>query len=225
MQLKNIHKFNPFRFLKMNSKSLFRLVLKPSRIFGSRQGSNLIAGGSIQRLQGLEFQFKVESRCRSFHTSNIVLAKAKKGGSSGKKGGNSDDDDAGPSLPDLTVTKKNMESVVERLSRELGKLKVGRASADMFNELQVGSYGSVSSAGQVTVKSSNTVCIAVYDPTMVKTVADAIKDCGQGFNPVIENSNVSVFIPKPSKESRDAVIKTASRVAEKVIVQTHYILM
>jgi hypothetical protein len=37
-----------------------------------------------------------------------------------------------------------------------------------------------------------------------------------GFSPTVENSNITVFVPKPSKESRDVLIKAASRSAEKV---------
>jgi ribosome recycling factor len=50
----------------------------------------------------------------------------------------------------------------------------------------------------------------------VKSVANAIQECGLALNPVIENNLVSVFIPKPSKESREVLVKTASRMAEKV---------
>lgn len=150
---------------------------------------------------------------RSFHNTRIVEAKAaKKGGA--KKGG--DDDAGGAELPNVNDTKKNMETAIERFTSDLTKLKVGKASVDVFRDIQVGSYGSVSSAGQVTVKSASTVAIAVYDPTMVKTVADAIKDCGMGFSPTVENSIISVFIPKPSKESRDLLIKSVSEIAERV---------
>lgn len=150
---------------------------------------------------------------RSFHTTKVVEAKAKKGGS---KKGDDEDGSGGAQLPSIADTKMSMDTIVDRFSSELSKLKVGKASVDIFRDIQVGSYGSVSSAGQVTVKSASSVAIAVYDPTMVKTVADAIKDCGLGFAPTIENSVVSVFIPKPSKESRDALAKSAGQLGEKV---------
>lgn len=155
---------------------------------------------------------------KSYHTSPMVLAKAKKGGSS-KKGGDDSDDAVEVKLPDLANIKKNMDGVIDRFSKELAKLKVGKASADMFSDVQVGSYGSVASAGQVTVKSASTISIAVYDPGMVKTVADAVRDCGMGFTPTIENNVVSVFVAKPSKESRDTLVKAAGRIAEKVSLQ------
>ena len=156
----------------------------------------------------------VDISLRSYHTTGMALAKAKKGGG-GKKGG-SDEDGDGPGLPDINNTKKSMETVVDRFSLEIAKLKVGKATASMFDDLQLGSLGSISKVGQVTVKNPTLVAIAVYDPSMVKQVAEALKDCGRGFNPTIENSVVSVFIPKPSKESRDVVVKAASKVAEKV---------
>lgn len=150
---------------------------------------------------------------RAYHSTALVMAKAKKSGG-GKKGG--DEEEVEATLPDLSHTRKKMEMVVDRFSQEMAKVKVGRASVDMFSDIQVGSYGSVSSAGQVTVKTASSINIAVYDPSMVKTVADAIKDCGMGFSPTVENSNITVFVPKPSKESRDVLIKAASRSAEKV---------
>jgi hypothetical protein len=152
------------------------------------------------------------SSARSFHCSAPAAAKAKKGG----KGKGDNDDEEGGQLPEIGPTKQKMEQVVQRFADEVSKLKVGRASVDMFDGIMVGSYGSVSSAGQVSVKTANTVSVAVYDPSMVKTVADAIKDCGMGFNPTIENSNVTVFVPKPSKESREQMVKAASKSAEKV---------
>ena len=125
---------------------------------------------------------------RSFHNTPITLAKAKKGG---KKGGDTDSDVVAE-LPDIKPTKQKMEQVVDRFTQEISKLKVGRASVDMFNDIMVGSYGSVANAGQVTVKSASSVNIAVYDPSMVKTVVDAIRDSGMGFDPISENSNVSL---------------------------------
>ncbi len=193
-----------------------RLLVLSRSIVGRRVASVQAAAPTVQCLeQNLQISayLRESISVRRFHTSKVVEAKAKKGGS---KKGDDEDDSGGAQLPNIADTKKSMEIIVDRFSVELGKLKVGKASVDIFRDIQVGSYGSVSSAGQVTVKSASSVAIAVYDPTMVKTVADAIKDCGLGFAPTIENSTVSVFIPKPSKESRDALAKSAGQLGEKV---------
>lgn len=187
--------------------SLVRLPVGRAAFFGANQfiGNTITSNGP--------------AGVRLFHISQISLAKAKKGGS--KKGGDDSDDGVEVKLPDLVSIKKNMEGVIDRFGKELVKLKVGKASADMFSDIQVGSYGSVASAGQVTVKSATTISIAVYDPSMVKTVADAVRDCGMGFTPTIENSTVSVFVAKPSKESRDTLVKAAGKIAEKVRLVQH----
>ena len=53
---------------------------------------------------------------------------------------------------------------------------------------------------------------------MTKAVEDAIRECGMGLNPSSEGQGqVNVPIPKPTKESREAVAKVAAKQAEKVI--------
>lgn len=167
--------------------------------------------------QGIDRLFSRQSSkliVHSFHTTSTILAKAKK----------NDDKHKGTlesvsvSLPDIAVTRKSMDNAIDRFIGELAKIKVGRITADIFNDLHVGSYGTVASAGQVTLKSVNHVIVAVYDPTMLKAVAEAIQESGLGLHPTIENGAVSVFIPKPSKESRELCSKSASRLAEKVLI-------
>jgi hypothetical protein len=161
------------------------------------------------------FQFSNEYSAvmsqRSYHVSTASFAKA-------KKGGKSDDDGPVVPLPDLKTADGQMENHIFALSTELLKLKVGRANVDTFNDIFVESYGTVAAAGQVTLKGPTKVSIAVYDPTAVKSVADAIKASGLGVNPTIEGNNVIVNIPKPSKEARDLMIKAASKLSDKVFI-------
>ena len=52
---------------------------------------------------------------------------------------------------------------------------------------------------------------------MTKAVEDAIRECGMGLNPSSEGQGqVNVPIPKPTKESREAVAKVAAKQTEKV---------
>jgi ribosome recycling factor len=137
--------------------------------------------------------------------------KSKKGGNKGGK------DDSAPDvkLPDVKSVEKSMDGTVNWVASEFAKLKVGRVSADLFSNLPVESYGTVGKAGQVTLKSNTKLLVALYDPVMGKAVADAIRNCGLNLNPTIEGNNVMANIPRPSKESRDALVKTAQKLAEK----------
>lgn len=52
---------------------------------------------------------------------------------------------------------------------------------------------------------------------MTKAVEDAVRESGMGLNPSSEGQGqVNVPIPKPTKESREAVAKVAAKHAEKV---------
>lgn len=156
---------------------------------------------------------------RQYHTSMIAMNKNKKGGN--QKGGKGGDDAAevpAMKLPEISKFDKTMDGTITWMTNEFAKLKVGRVSADLFSNLSVESYGTVGKAGQVTLKSNTKLVVSVYDPSMAKPVADAIRDCGLNINPTIEGSNVMATIPRPSKESRDLMVKAAIKLAEKVRV-------
>jgi ribosome recycling factor len=177
---------------------------------------NIIASSSSHRI------FNGENRSQ-FHSSSLCAAKSKKGGIGGKEKA-SNNDDAGadaievelPKLKDFDVA---MEKKLARLVDEFSKLRSGQVNTEIFKNVMVDAHGArvpVSEAGQVSLKGPTKLSIAVYDPTLVSAVSSAIRDCGMSLNPTTEGNNVLVNIPKPSKETRDAVLKAASRVAEKV---------
>eukprot|EP00752_Nemacystus_decipiens_P004342 g3967.t1 len=89
----------------------------------------------------------------------------------------------------------------------------------MLDNVKVESYGSMStlaSVAQASMKGPQLIVLTVYDPGMTRAVEDAIRECGMGLNPSSEGQGqVNVPIPKPTKESREAVAKVAAKHAEK----------
>ena len=49
---------------------------------------------------------------------------------------------------------------------------------------------------------------------MAAAIADAIRDAGLNLNPSVDGNAVRVPVPKPSKETRDATLRLAAKVAE-----------
>ena len=150
-------------------------------------------------------------------------AGSRKGG--GKRAGKAgaaaagDASQAAMKLPDMKALEGQMDTKLQRMASEFAKLRTGQANTELFKTVTVEAHGariSVADAGQIAVKSSTKISIAVFDPALVANVANAIRDCGMSLNPTIEGNNVAVSIPKPSKETRDALVKTAGRIAEKV---------
>ena len=56
--------------------------------------------------------------------------------------------------------------------------------------------------------------LPTFSVQTANAIADAIRDAGLNLNPSVEGSVVRVPVPKPSKESRDATVKLAAKIAE-----------
>jgi ribosome recycling factor len=121
------------------------------------------------------------------------------------------------SIPNLKEAESSVDLVIDKFVTEIAKIRGGGGtSVELFGSIAVESYGTVANAGQVTLKSSSTVSIAVYDPSMVKIVAEAVRKNEMNLNVAVEGNIINIAVPKPSKESRDAMSKTVGKLAEKV---------
>ena len=164
-------------------------------------------------------QIKMCTTVRSFRTSSCVYAKK------GKPSKN-DADDSLIVMPDMKIMDIQMEKKLTRLTDEFAKLRNGQPNTEVFRTVMVDSGGarvSVADAGQLTVKSPTKMSISVFDPSLISAVAEAIRECGMSLTPVIEGSNIVMSIPKPSKESKDALVKTAKLISERVRHRTFFL--
>ena len=121
-----------------------------------------------------------------------------------------------PNVHDLEI---DMEKCIEKLQKDLASLHGGRASTDMFSNITIDAYGSkvsIPEVGQISLVSGSKVSIAVFDPVLTNTVANTIRDSGLSLNPIVEGNMVNITIPKPSKEARENIMKSATKFAEKV---------
>ena len=123
-------------------------------------------------------------------------------------------------LPNLETLESKMNSRLSWLNQEFKSLRGGRVTADMFHSLMVHAYGSrtsLSNISQTAFKAPNKIQLSVYDPTLVQDVAAAVRDIGEGtINPVVQGLNITVTVPKPSKEQRDRTVKMAGKLSERV---------
>ena len=154
---------------------------------------------------------------RSFHGSSTACVKK------GKPSKN-DNDDSPIVMPDMKAMDGQMEKKLTRLTDEFAKLRNGQPNTEVFRTVIIDSGGarlSVADAGQLTVKSPTKMSISVFDPSLVSAVAEAIRECGMSLTPVIEGNSIVMSIPKPSKESKEALVKTAKMIADKVCHDIH----
>lgn len=156
------------------------------------------------------------SPLRQLHSTPTLMAPSKSG--KGKKKGKVEEENE-IELPSTDVMMKSMEARISYLKEEFTKIRGGQVTPEMYNHIKITGYEfpmTLSQAGQISIRSGNTLVVNVYDPALMQHVSNSLRDCGMSFNPSIEGGAVVVSIPKSSAESRAEMAKLAAKAAEKV---------
>ncbi len=106
---------------------------------------------------------------------------------------------------------------LEALRKNLARIRTGRAQPDLIEHLPVQSYGSELPLQQVARVSSvdaRTLKVMVWDKSLVPQVDKAIRESGQGLNPVTAGESIHVPLPVLSGERRQELVKLARMEAE-----------
>ena len=132
-------------------------------------------------------------------------------------GGKDGASDASVAEYDETEIRRAMESALESLERDLGKLRVGRASPGMLENLTVDAYGEptpLQHLGSVAARDAQTLAVLLYDPSLKGAVTKAIAESPLGFNPRDDGDTLIVPVPEMTRETKREVGKMAQRAGE-----------
>lgn len=123
----------------------------------------------------------------------------------------------GPTIKATASTQ--MQAGIDALTRELTKLRTGRASAGMLDHIIIESDGvrtPLSRIAAVSVLDSQTLSVTPYDLDAIKDVERAIVSSPLGLNPTPEGQRLVVPIPALTKEHTQALSKLVSKASEDV---------
>ncbi|CAI9780604.1 unnamed protein product [Fraxinus pennsylvanica] len=112
-----------------------------------------------------------------------------------------------------------MELAVDALSRELAKLRTGRASAGMLDHIMVEHFGvktPLNRMAVVSVLDPKTLSVTPYDPNALKELEKAIISSPLGLNPNSDSQRLVVPIPPMTKEHIQAVCRVVAKSSEDV---------
>ena len=128
-----------------------------------------------------------------------------------------DTEEAEPSLPDPSLVKEKMMRVVERFEESLKTIRGAEPTAEMFDDLMVNAYGSMTplkAVGQVVIVSPTLAQITCFDPMIAKSVSKAIQ-LALELNPQVEEGGgVKVPLPRVSMDVRQQLAKQLKKKAE-----------
>eukprot|EP00210_Caulerpa_lentillifera_P006734 g6436.t1 len=122
-------------------------------------------------------------------------------------------------LLSLDETTKSMEKAISHLKNELANVRSGRATSGMLDHLKVqnpdGEFIPLRAFGTVTVKESRTLNISLFDSNSLSSVSQALQDSPLQLQvKAINDQELTVALPVPSKESLVAMIKIVNKEGE-----------
>lgn len=118
------------------------------------------------------------------------------------------------------------DSALEAFKRDLQKVRTGRASSGLVENLPVDYYGSrtqLCHLGTISTPEARLILIQVFDAGAVSAIEKAIQTSGLGLNPSVEGNVVRISVPVLTEEGRRDIVKLLNRSAEdiKVSIRNH----
>lgn len=112
---------------------------------------------------------------------------------------------------------KDFKSTVNDLRKSLSKIRTGRASLGMLDDIRVEYYGEMSPLNQVAtlkVADPRLITIQPWEQTLIPDIERAIAKSDLGLNPSNDGNIIRVPIPALSRERREELVKVARREGE-----------
>lgn len=115
------------------------------------------------------------------------------------------------------LAKDGMEKALERLRRELSRVRAGRANPAILDDIRVDSYGTMMPLKQVatvSVGDARLLVIKPYDRNTIAAIEKAINNSQLGLNPNNDGVVVRVPIPPLTEERRRQLVKQVKDAGE-----------
>lgn len=119
---------------------------------------------------------------------------------------------------------KHIESTKEFLADELSKIRTGRASTALIEDIKVEAYGGADplplrELASISIPEPQTILITPWDKSITGKIETAITKSGKGFNPVNDGEHVRIPIPALNEERRMQIGKEISALVEKAKIR------
>lgn len=110
----------------------------------------------------------------------------------------------------LKDAKERMEKSIGSLNQELGKVRTGRASTSILDQVKVEYYGSevpLSQVASVNVEDARTLTVSPWEKHLVGDIEKAIMKADLGLNPATTGDLIRVPMPALTEERRRDLVK------------------
>ena len=117
----------------------------------------------------------------------------------------------------LMEAKLLMDQSIDHLKHELAKVRTGKASTSMVNDILVEYYGSKTPMNQVAsvaTSDSRTISIQPWEKSMLSVIERAIFEANIGITPRNDGEKIHLSVPPLTEERRKELVKRVKSLGE-----------
>lgn len=119
----------------------------------------------------------------------------------------------------LTITEAlaHMDKAMEHLNHELAKLRTGKASTNILQDLVVDYYGNptpITQVANIQVSDARTIMVQPWERNMLGPIERVIINSNIGITPANDGEIIRLSIPPLTEERRKDLVKKAKHAAE-----------
>jgi ribosome recycling factor len=123
-------------------------------------------------------------------------------------------------------TRETMEKAIGALSRDLKRVRTGRASLSLLDGIKVDYYGALTPLNQLAtlaVPESRLLTVQPWDATVIKEIEKAILKSDLGLTPSSDGKIIRIAIPPLTEQRRRELVKVVHKIAEEYKVSVRNI--
>lgn len=117
----------------------------------------------------------------------------------------------------VSDAKASMDKAIEHTDGELNKIRAGKASPSMLDDVTVDYYGTptpLSQVGSVNTPDARTIVIQPWEKSLLSAIEKAIMEANLGVNPQNDGVIIRINVPPLTEERRRDLVKKAKAEAE-----------
>jgi len=110
-----------------------------------------------------------------------------------------------------------MEKTLSSLKTDLNKIRTGRASLALFDDIRVDYYGTPTPLNQMatlSIPEPRLITIQPWDTSITSEIEKAILKSELGVTPASDGKIIRIVIPRLTEERRKELVKVVKKIAE-----------
>jgi len=113
--------------------------------------------------------------------------------------------------------KEHMVKTIDNLRREYAKIRTGRASTGLLEDIKVDYYGNpspLSAVATLSVPEARTITISPWEPKLIPIIEKAILNANIGLTPSNDGRIIRLNLPALTEERRKDIVRDLKKKAE-----------